>query len=365
MNRLVQKLIGGFFRFLLRLKTKIFAQPRLAQLYYQLANKEHFVSLALHERMLADQVRVGTYAQAIAKYVKESDVVFDLGTGTGILAFLAAAQGAKKIYAIDHAEIIETAKALAVHNGFTRITFIKAPAQTVTLPEQVEVLVQEQMGSWLFNENMIETVLLVRDRWLKAGGRILPARFELWLAPVQLKDEYRVPLLWEQRFAAISFAPLQSLKDRVGAEHFQVTIKPYEVARFLCPPQALLQFNLETLRPHELPTTLQYHGEVAAAGRLDGFCLYFKALFDEEIFFTTSPLPETHTHTCWSVPLYRVEARPQQPGDRLEFTLQMPELRNQKTWQWRYQHVPAATSRPSEAASKNDVNESGRASAKS
>jgi protein arginine N-methyltransferase 1 len=349
----MQTLIGIFLRGLIRLKNTIFAHPRLARLYYQLANKEHFVSLALHERMLADQVRVGTYAEAIAKYVTARDVVFDLGTGTGILSFLAAARGAKKIYAIDHAEIIETAKAVAAHNGFTNITFIKALAQTVTLPEQVDVLVQEQMGSWLFNENMLESVLLVRDRWLKAGGRILPARFELWLAPVQLKDEYRVPFLWEQRFDAISFEQLQALKDQVGAEHFQVTIKPYEVARFLCPPQALLQFNLETLRPNELPTTLQYRGEVTTAGRLDGFCLYFKAMFDEEIFFTTSPLPETHAHTCWSVPLYRVEATPQQPGDRLEFTLQMPELRNQKTWQWRYQHFPAATSRSSEAAARS------------
>ncbi|MFQ5690254.1 MAG: hypothetical protein ACE5HQ_08280 [Gemmatimonadota bacterium] len=45
-----------------------------------------------HEKLLADEVRISAYCRAIEKYVDEGDVVIDLGTGTGVLAFMAAEQ---------------------------------------------------------------------------------------------------------------------------------------------------------------------------------------------------------------------------------------------------------------------------------
>ena len=83
----MKKLIGVFFRLLLRLKNNFFSHPHLASLYRQFANQEHFSGLSIHETMLADTVRINSYAQALAKYVTEKDVVLDLGTGTGILSF--------------------------------------------------------------------------------------------------------------------------------------------------------------------------------------------------------------------------------------------------------------------------------------
>ena len=109
----MKKLIGVLFRLLLRLKNKFFSHPHLAPLYRQIANQEHFSGLSIHETMLADTVRINSYAQALAKYVTEKDVVLDLGTGTGILSFLAAQHHPKNLYAVDHGEMIETAKLVA------------------------------------------------------------------------------------------------------------------------------------------------------------------------------------------------------------------------------------------------------------
>jgi type I protein arginine methyltransferase len=205
------------------------------------------------------------------------------------------------------------------------------------------------MGSWLFNENMIESVLDARDRLLKAGGRILPGRFELFIEPIQLNDADRVPFIWEQTIGAITFENLKPLKTQISADHFQTTIKPHEVQHFLCPPKALLTFDLTTLRKEDIPATLHFRRAVTRGGRLDGFCLYFKAIFDDEISFTTAPVPAGSLHTHWSIPLYRVEATAQRPGDMLEFTLHMADLRNQKTWQWRYESFPAMVERPQDA----------------
>lgn len=342
----MKKLIGVFFRLLLRLKKKIFSHPRLAPLYRQIANQEHFSGISIHETMLADTVRLDSYAQALAKYVTPDDVVLDLGTGSGILSFLAAKQHPKKLYSIDHGEMIENARLVAAHNGFDNITFIKSPSQNVSLPEKIDILVQEQMGSWLFNENMIESVLDVRDRLLKVGGKILPGKFELFIEPIQLNDEDRVPFLWEQNIANISFDHLKTLKTQLGAAHFQTTIKPHQVERFLCQPKAIFTFDLATLRKVDIPTTLHYRRMVTTGGRLDGFCLYFNAIFDDQISFSTVPVRAGKAHTHWSIPLYRVEASAQRPGDVLEFTLRLNDLRNQASWQWHYESIPATIERP-------------------
>ena len=61
-------------------------------------------SLALHEHMLADLIRLNAYHAAIDRYVTPQDCVVDIGTGTGVLAFFAAAKKARKVYALDHSE---------------------------------------------------------------------------------------------------------------------------------------------------------------------------------------------------------------------------------------------------------------------
>ena len=54
-----------------------------------------------HYEMLIDQRRVKPFEEAIRSAISSSDVVLDIGTGSGILAILAARAGAKKVYAIE------------------------------------------------------------------------------------------------------------------------------------------------------------------------------------------------------------------------------------------------------------------------
>jgi len=72
------------------------SSPRLRVLLYDLSNRQEFGDLYEHEKMLADTVRIDTYKRAIQKHIGPEDVVLELGTGFGILAFFAAKQDAKK-----------------------------------------------------------------------------------------------------------------------------------------------------------------------------------------------------------------------------------------------------------------------------
>ena len=53
------------------------------------------------EAMLLDVNRNSAYENAIRSLVKPGDVVIDAGTGTGLLAMIAARAGAKKVFAIE------------------------------------------------------------------------------------------------------------------------------------------------------------------------------------------------------------------------------------------------------------------------
>ena len=54
-----------------------------------------------HQSMLADEARMRGYLRAILKVVEPGDVVLDIGSGTGILAYFACLAGARLVYAVN------------------------------------------------------------------------------------------------------------------------------------------------------------------------------------------------------------------------------------------------------------------------
>ena len=151
--------------------SKVASNDRLMRVVYDLVNEANFSGLSEHEEMLSDSVRVDAYHRAIARHVEPGDVVLDLGTGSGLLAFMASHAGARKVYAIEHSDFIDVAREIARHNGFTNIEFIQTNSREFRPPEPVDVLLHEQMGDELFNENLLENVLDLRDRSLRPPAR--------------------------------------------------------------------------------------------------------------------------------------------------------------------------------------------------
>jgi protein arginine N-methyltransferase 1 len=148
---------------------------------------------AIHEEMLKDHVRTKTYQTAILQnsHLFQNKIVLDVGCGTGILSMFCIQAGAKHVYGIDSSTIIQEAQEIVDINGFSdKITLIQSKVEDIVdLPDgvdQVDIIVSEWMGYFLLYENMLDTVIFARDKWLvKDGGMILPDKATMYICAVE------------------------------------------------------------------------------------------------------------------------------------------------------------------------------------
>ena len=234
---------------------RVASSDRMMSVAYDLMNGENFAGLEAHEEMLSDSVRVEAYHRGIHHNVQPGDVVLDLGTGTGLLAFMASRAGAKKVYAVEHSDFVDVAREIGDYNGFTNIEYIRANSREFTPPEPIDVVLHEQMGDELFNENMLENVLDLRDRVLAPSGRILPARFRLFVEPVSMHEEMRIRRFWNIDLpdgidlSASQHSPVAARFNTGRNDNFW--LRPHSVKSTIGEPQPILEFDLNTLESLE------------------------------------------------------------------------------------------------------------------
>jgi type I protein arginine methyltransferase len=313
--------------------TRIASSDWLMTIAYDLMNGANFGGLAAQEEMLADTVRVETYHRAIHRNIRPGDVVVDLGTGTGLLAFMASRAGAAKVYAVEHTDFIEVARELARHNDITNIEFVQTNSREFVAPEPVDVVLHEQMGDELFNENMLENLLDLRSRVLRPGGRILPGRFRLFVEPITMHPAERIRRFWnidlpdDIDLGVMEHSPLRERFDTQRHEHFWA--RPGSVAGTIGAPEPVLEFDLATLDSMESLVGDHLVERTAARDEIvDGACVWFDAVFDDETVLTTSPLAPL---TSWGNRVFRLD-RDIARGEQIRLRIRLLELTEPTTW---------------------------------
>ena len=142
-----------------------------------------------HARMLHDERRTGDYLTALAAAVRPSDVVLDIGTGSGVLAVAAARAGARHVYAVEASDIADVAERVFALNGVgDRVTLIPGWSRQIELPERANLLVAEVIGNEPLEEEILETTLDARHRLLVPGARLIPNALTLLARPVLLPE---------------------------------------------------------------------------------------------------------------------------------------------------------------------------------
>jgi protein arginine N-methyltransferase 1 len=149
-------------------------------------------SIGNYGEMIADRVRMDSYAYALKAAIRPDSVVLDIGTGAGIHALLACKFGARKVYAVEPNDAIHLAKELAQVNGFAdRITFFQDVSTRISLPERADVIVSDLRGVLPLYGEHITSIIDARQRHLAPGGILIPIRDSIWVSVVEAPAVYK------------------------------------------------------------------------------------------------------------------------------------------------------------------------------
>lgn len=169
----------------------------------------------LYDLMGSERARVEAYRAALAA-VAPGRVVLDMGTGRdALLARMAAAAGARKVYAAELLpDAAADARALVARLGLTgRISVLEGDVATLPLPEPVEVCTQGIIGNIGSADGIVPLWNAVWPR-LAPGAVAVPERCTTLCAPVELPAQARAA----PRFAAPARRYVEELFAREGGE---------------------------------------------------------------------------------------------------------------------------------------------------
>lgn len=260
---------------------------------YYFNSYSHF---GIHEDMLKDSVRTGSYMKAILenKHIFEGKVVLDVGSGTGILCLFAAKAGAKKCIGIECSEIVDCARAIATQNGYDEvITYVKGKVEEVEIPvDEVDIIISEWMGYFLLYESMLDSVLFARDKWLVPGGKIFPDHANLYLAACEDADYKEEKIgFWSHVWGF----DLSVMKGCVMQEPISDIVQDSAIATT---SSRLIEIDLHTVKREDLNFTTAFSFKATRKDFLHAFVAWFDVTFrccSPPVSFSTAPgRPYTH-----------------------------------------------------------------------
>lgn len=282
-----------------------------------------YLDPAAHAHMLLDKARVDAYAGAIAAVVRPGDVVLDAGTGTGILAMLAAKAGARRVFAVDRTGIVELARRHVADNGLDGVVeVIHADLEQLdALPERPNVIVGELLGNFAPAEGQARGYAAAR-RLAREDAVLIPSRYRLTYGAVRgsgLRADLAV-------FGELHGLRLDGLRERLRSRPAFVNVDPAE----LLGPEVEGAWQLT-----DEPPARELGGRITITedGELGAIAVGFVAeLAPGHVLRTTITSDRTH----WSQAVFPIDPpMPVRAGDVVEATLWPRIVTNASTWAWR------------------------------
>lgn len=146
---------------------------------------------SFHHHLLRDSTRLHAYAKSIAASVRAGDVVADIGSGSGVLAFLAVKAGARRVFAIEsnthsYGALLRNVR----HNGVVGLVVpVLADGLAWSPPEPVDVVVCELMETGLLHEPIVDVMQHVAS-WHPRPRAVLPREARLLVEGVEVLDTF-------------------------------------------------------------------------------------------------------------------------------------------------------------------------------
>ena len=134
-----------------------------------------FIPLHYHHVMLMDENRMAGFKAAIDNVVFDGAKVLELGGGTGVMSFFAAAR-ASKVWCVEfNPDMVTEARRLLALNGVDhKVEVVHADAFAYLPPEPVDVVICEMIHAAMLREKQVEVIEAFKLRYRARFGERLP-----------------------------------------------------------------------------------------------------------------------------------------------------------------------------------------------
>ncbi|HYD80171.1 MAG TPA: methyltransferase domain-containing protein [Paucimonas sp.] len=168
-----------------------------------------FIPVHYHHNMLMDENRMVNFKAAIEHAVFSGAKVLELGGGTGVLSWFAAAK-ASKVWCVEfNPDLVKEARRfLAQNTNGYKVDVIHADAFDYLPPEPVDVVICEMIHVAMLREKQVQVIESFKRRYLKRFGgplpRFIPEAVIMAVQPLQQDYSffgYHAPIVQFQQHA--------------------------------------------------------------------------------------------------------------------------------------------------------------------
>ena len=251
---------------------------------------------AWHFAIVRDERRNAAYDAALRRAIRPGSRVLEIGTGTSLLAMMAARAGAAEVITCEMNPVIaEAAREILVRNGFAdRVRVIAKHSDELDVEADlhgpVDILVSEIVSNNLLGQDVLAVhERAVRDL-LKPGGHVIPARGAIRVALAEDLRDDRERLGEINGFDLSSFNALMPPARKIRVDHERLKLRgeaadlfvfDFGVGQFCAPARACAAC-------------------VATGGRVNGIAQWIALDMDGHTRYENRPAPDA-TLSCWAV----------------------------------------------------------------
>jgi type II protein arginine methyltransferase len=141
-----------------------------------------------HARMVKDEPRNAAFQQAIERAAEPGKRVLDIGSGSGLLAMMAARAGASEVHSCElNPAVAEVAREIVAANGYAAQVTVHAKNSRLLDPQadlggKADIIVSEIIANDLVSEYVLPTMLDAARRLAAPGAQFIPRSGDICVA---------------------------------------------------------------------------------------------------------------------------------------------------------------------------------------
>lgn len=249
---------------------------------------------AWHLPMINDFERNAAYRDALDRQVKPGQLVLEIGTGSGIVAMMAARAGAGKVVTCEVNPVLaHVATETVARNGYAdRISVVPRLSTQLTvgedgdLHEKADVFVSELINVGMLAPRMLSVLQHARTHLVKPGGTVIPRASTVYGMLVETPELARInPLRQIDGFDMSAFDVFRS----PGYQQIDLAADAHTP---LSDSFDALAFDFTQAMPEEGERVLTV--VATKAGTAHGVAFWFDLFMDDEVVYHSASLSRTN-----------------------------------------------------------------------